>query len=135
MKAAQVGNVALAALTLALLLNGAAQATAVAPGSAPAAPRGLSHDRRQAAAAASAAASTALTLIEGQVSSLNRAKGTATIAGREVSLHGGRLQVFFARGGRASLADLRPGSRVRFALEPGSGEGRKIVLIYIEGAA
>jgi hypothetical protein len=124
----------LATLLFGLLVQGPAAAMAIAPGTAPAA-KGVLHDRRQAAAAASAAAGSALTLVEGQVTALDRARGTATIAGREVALHGSRLQVFFARGGRASLADLHPGSRVRFALEPGGGEGRKIVLIYVEGGA
>jgi hypothetical protein len=128
----------LAAAALGLLLQGPGLAMTVAPGpatgAAPAAARGVSFDRRQ-EAAASAAAASALTLIEGQLTSIDRARGTATIAGREVVLHGSRLQVFFARGGRASLADLRPGGRVRFALEPGGGEDRKIVLIYIEGGS
>ena len=126
------------ALPLALLLPGASMATALTPGSAPTAPRSFATHPGAAAAAASATSARTLMLIPGQVSAVDRVKGVATIAGRPVSLHGSRLQVFFERGGRATLADLRPGSRVRFALEPGNGdgsahgEGRRIVLIYIE---
>jgi hypothetical protein len=73
-----------------------------------------------------------LTLIEGQVTAVNRARRTLTIAGREVEWHAQGAQVFRSDGGRASLEALQPGNHVRFALEPGNGEGRRIVLVYIE---
>ena len=133
-----------ALLTAALWAHGVAMASALTPGSAPVGPRSFASHTGPAAAAAAATAANTLTLIPGQVSAIDRVKGVATIAGRQVPLHGSHLQVFFERGGRATLADLRLGSRVRFALEPGTAasaatgaggnEARRIVLMYIERA-
>ncbi len=116
------------AALLALAL-GPAGATALRPGTAPA-----PNSKSPPATLPAAAAAEAPTLISGQVSAIDRARRTVTISGRKVEWHGARLQVFRSAGGRASLDALQPGTRVRFALEPGSGEGRKIVLVYIEAA-
>jgi hypothetical protein len=122
-----------AALAALLALQAAvctpAAAMVVRKGTAPTTPPAASG---AATPAAATAVREGLTLIEGQVTAVDRARHTVTIAGREVEWHATGTQVFRAEGGRAGLDALRPGTRVRFALEPGSGEGRKIVLVYVE---
>ena len=85
-------------------------------------------------AATASASAEAPTLIEGQVTAVDHVRRTMTINGRQVDWHGSKLQVFRAQGGRAGPEAVQPGARVRFALEPGSGEGRKIVLVYLQAA-
>jgi hypothetical protein len=119
-----------ALVALAALQAMPAAATALQKGTAPPAQLPAA---RAAAPSADASGRAALTLIEGQVTAVNRARRSLTIAGREVEWHAKGAQVFRSNGARSSLEALQPGDHVRFALEPGSGEGRRIVLVYIEG--
>ncbi|MDE2369681.1 MAG: hypothetical protein KGN16_11985 [Burkholderiales bacterium] len=121
-----------AAAVLLALAAGTAQAMAVRAGSAPAAPATAELGHRSARVTAPAPGSQP-TLTSGVISAVDTAHGTITIAGHAIALHGKQLRVMSDnKGGRTSAAALRPGTRVRYALEPGQGEGRKIVLIYVE---
>ena len=85
-------------------------------------------------AATASASADAPTLIEGHVTAVDRVHRTMTVNGRQVEWHASKLQLFHAQGGRVGPDAVQPGARVRFALAPGSGEGRKIVLVYLEAA-
>jgi hypothetical protein len=73
-----------------------------------------------------------LDLIEGRITAVDRVHRTLTVGNRTVSLHPTRLQVFGPDGRREAVASLAPGSRIRFALEPGAADPRPVVLIYVE---
>jgi hypothetical protein len=76
------------------------------------------------------AGSGGLPLIAGRVSAINLKKMTLTIADRSMALHPTDLRVY-AGGAVVPAAQLQPGARVRYALEP--GPARRVVLILIDG--
>ncbi|MDE2504708.1 MAG: hypothetical protein KGL18_17220, partial [Burkholderiales bacterium] len=101
-------------------------------GAAPRAPATAAQAHRSAKATAPLPG-TQPTLTRGVIGAVDSVHGTITVSGRQVALRGPQLRVLTDnRGGRSSLAALRPGMHVRYALEPGRGEGRRIVLIYVE---
>ena len=104
---------------------GAASAMAVAG----AAPGDGSHARPNTAAAAPTAPS--LDLVAGRLDQVDAARHSITVGGRVLALHPTQLGIFRDGGQRGTLASLQPGQRIRFALEPGAAEPRRVVLIYI----
>lgn len=81
------------------------------------------------------AASPSVELIAGTIAAVDRAKRTMTVSGTQLGWHPTSLRVFSAGGSRLSAHELRPGLRIRFALEPGTGTARRVVLIYVEGGS
>ncbi len=79
-----------------------------------------------------ASAAAPLELISGTIAAIDRAKKTMTVAGTALTWHNAKLRVFGANGVGMTDRELTPGMRVRFALEPGSKEGRAVVLIYVD---
>lgn len=127
-------------LLFGLLVTGSCGAAMVA---GPAAPPGARVSTLPAAAAPSNARNPAqgyvatapeLDLVGGVVQGVDFKQGTLTLGGKPVGLHPTRLRVV-QQGGRAQAgaAILRPGMRIRFALEPTTAPVRRIVLIYIDG--
>ena len=128
---------------------GAAQAAAVAG------PGGTAHQGRrlvQAEPTVGADAAT-LDLIEARIEAIDAKANTVTVGGKPVPLHPTRLRVVGPGGGAlAGVSALRPGMRVRFALEPEArgaalpaaistsagpranpaGAPRSIVLVYLD---
>jgi hypothetical protein len=122
-----------AAALLVALCAAPAAAMSIRAGSAPSVPATAALAHRTAKVTAPAAGSQP-TLISGVITAVDTVHGTITVSGRKIALHDKQLRVFQAnRGGRSSAAALRPGTAVSFALEPGQGEGRKVVLIYVGG--
>jgi hypothetical protein len=74
-----------------------------------------------------------LDLVNGRITAVDRANHTLKIGTMIVSLHPSKLQIFGPQGGRASVSELQPGTQIRFALEPGAADPRRVVLIYIQG--
>lgn len=73
-----------------------------------------------------------LELITGTVTAVDLAKHTVTIGNLVVGVHKHRLKVIGADGlPHGNLSAVRSGARVRFALDPGTREDRRIVAIYI----
>jgi hypothetical protein len=97
-----------------------------APGLAKEAPSRPRTDRRSRAEAPT------LDLVTGQLTAVDRERKTVTITGKVIALHPSRLRVFRVGEGKRGIEALQAGARVRFALEPGAAEPRRIVLIYIE---
>ena len=118
------------ALLLGLAGATPALATMVAgPGGAPApAPHGT-----RAAPAAATRNTPTLDLVTAVVQAVDLKKGTVTLGGKAVGLHPTQLRVI-GTGGRAEAgaSALRPGMRIRFALEPSTTAVRRLVLVYIE---
>ncbi len=80
-----------------------------------------------------------LVLREGFIEAVDPSAHQLVVAGRRLQWQAGRLQVFTWRArSAASVSDLRPGQRIRFALEgkdgerADDGERRRLVLIYLE---
>ena len=137
-----------AALLACLVCSSAAQATALAGGVPDASPRPLR------AAPTSGAEAATLDLASGRIDAVAADGRSITLQGRQVPLHPSQLLVLAPGGQRYHSAQvLRPGMRLRFALEPlqpGAAPGRspaasalpaaqadasrRIVLIYIESA-
>lgn len=80
-----------------------------------------------------------LVLREGRIEAVDPSAHHIVVAGRRLQWEAGRLQLFtWPARSAASVSDLRPGQRIRFALEGKDGERaddserRRIVLIYLE---
>ena len=107
-----------------------AEAMAVVAASASAPPPGLGRPPQGARAARVEATHD---LVAGTVTSVDVVKKTLVVSGVALTWTSNRLHVF-ARGARASEYELRPGQKIRFAVEPGVAESRRVVLVYVEGA-
>ncbi|MBK6716945.1 MAG: hypothetical protein IPG57_18175 [Burkholderiales bacterium] len=80
-----------------------------------------------------------LVLREGRIEAVDPSAHHIVLAGRRLHWEAGRIQLFtWPARSAASVSDLRPGQRIRFALEGKDGERaddserRRIVLIYLE---
>ena len=109
----------------------AAPAHAVTPIGAPA--RSAPGTAPSASPPAAAAVAPSLDLIGGTIAAVDPGRSTITIAGAALVLHPTQLRVFNADGAVRGSGDLRPGAQIRFALEPGVTEPRRVVLIYLDG--
>ena len=87
---------------------------------------------RQTPRAPPMASSPTIDLISGIVSSVDIPNRAMTISGNTLLWHPTQLQIFAPNGSRASERDVQPGKRVRFALEPGAGAVKRVVLIYVD---
>ncbi|WP_293995323.1 hypothetical protein [Sphaerotilus sp.] len=86
-----------------------------------------------------APAAATLELIPGTVVSVDASRTSLVLSGQTVRWHPTQLRLFHSASGTpAQVAQLRPGTRIRFALEPSpAGDAsaapeRRIVLIYLE---
>lgn len=116
----------LAVLTCGLAIAGSASAIAIGG------PTGTTDQGRNVIVGAETSAAPALELSSGRIDDLS--PGWVTIRGKAIGLHPTRLRVV-APGGHSesSAGSLRKGQQVRYALDAGSAEtARRIVLIYIE---
>ena len=66
------------------------------------------------------------------INAVNLARGELTLNGKPVVLHPTRLQVLDSDGRPVSAALLHAGQAIRFALDDGPAEARRIVLIRID---
>ncbi|WP_144290108.1 hypothetical protein [Ideonella sp. A 288] len=120
-----------AVLACGLALAGPASAIAIG-GPAGTADQGRNTIADVATPATAAAPAPANELSSGRIDDLS--PGQVTIRGKAIGLHPTRLRVV-APGGhsQSGAGSLRKGQQVRYALDAGSGEAaRRIVLIYID---
>ena len=114
-----------AACAASVLLAAEAGAVMVAGGGGLVAPPGIGRP-------VPAALPPTMNLIGGTISSVDTATRTMDVSGATLTWHPTQLRIFHANGVPGSEQDLRPGTRVRFALEPGESGTRRVVLIYVD---
>jgi hypothetical protein len=140
MRHPMVNPASLCAALLVAVLSGQAAATMLVGE-----PRPTSKERGPQQVPKSIPVAPTLDLASAVVVAVDKAKNTLTVTGKTVALHP-RLKVVTPNGSLTSIAALRPGTKIRFALEPiapaitaapataaaPSSSERKVVLIYIE---
>jgi hypothetical protein len=121
-------GIGLLGLGLAGATTGATAAMVAGQGSA-----GAPVQRSLTAAPVVPATAATVELVGGVIEAVDATRLTLTLRGKPVALHDTRLQVLDAGGHSVGgVSSLRPGLRIRFALEPGQAPDRRIVLIYID---
>lgn len=84
-----------------------------------------------------AATQVAATLASGRIAAVDMAAGSLLVNGHRLQWDSARLRVFHLPAGSVgSVSDLRPGQRIRFAVDSG-GDPRapgRVILVYVEAA-